>query len=115
MNEIRRRETAQLPLRVRRRRKPAQAAAHDRMMSLSLQLRRHVRPPAFETGADIADARFVAPAMAAPAEAPKRQRFAVEVADGGKGSSRCAACSSGVSRLLKRPRLLDFLRRFVMV
>jgi hypothetical protein len=69
---------------MRRRRKPERAAAHHDVMSLGLQFRRRVRPAAVEARSDIADARLVPPARAAPAEVPDRQRFAIEASDRGE-------------------------------
>jgi len=51
------------------------------MMRPRLQFRRHVRPIAVEARAHIADAHLVSTAIAALAEAPERQRFAIQPAN----------------------------------
>ena len=74
-----------MPFGVCRRRQPARAAAHDRMVRPRLQFRRHVRPNAVEARADIANAHLVPTAIAALTEAPERQRFAIQPANRLKG------------------------------
>jgi len=74
-----------------------------------------VRPTAIEARADIANAHLVSTAIAARAEAPERQRFAIQPAYRVEGGFALRRLFIRRQALVKRPRLLDFLRLAAMV
>ncbi len=81
-------------------------------MRLGLQFRRHVRPAAVEARPNVADARLVAPARAAPAEAPDRQRFAIEAADRGERSVALRRLLVGCQAFVEQAASFGFFASF---
>ena len=81
MDEIRRRESAQVPFETRLRRHAPRPAIDDRDAGRLLRLRRQQRPAAGEASADVAAAAAMTAARTAPAACPQWYDFGVELAD----------------------------------
>src|SRR3984957_18587738 len=81
MDEIRRRESAQVPFEARLRRHALRPAIDDRDAGRLLCLRRQQRPAAHEATADVAAAAAMTAARTAPAACPHWYNLGVELAD----------------------------------
>ena len=81
MDEIRRRESAQVPFEARLRRHALRPAIDDRDAGRLLCLRRQQRPAAHEASADVAAAAAMTAARTAPAACPQWCDLGVELAD----------------------------------